>query len=100
MVSLAVVPMPRKPQFSAGFGPCFGKKTENFKSVLTESKAAHRSHSTDAVSHTVRFDGHQKPGARVALQKEGKPRRRSFALFDIVILMKGHVGGGPGSSSF
>jgi len=27
--------------------------------------------STDAVSHTVRFDGHQNLGAPVALKKEG-----------------------------
>jgi len=28
--------------------------------------------STDAVSHTVRFDGHQKPGAQVAPRKRGR----------------------------
>ena len=56
--------------------------------------------STDAVSHTVRFDGHQKPGAQVAPRKRGRLGRRSFALFDIVILMKGHVGGGSTSDGF
>ncbi|MBX3566060.1 MAG: hypothetical protein KF730_15955 [Sphingomonas sp.] len=44
-----IVPEAKKPRFSAGFRVCFEKKTENYKSVLTESEAAHRSHSTDAV---------------------------------------------------
>jgi len=59
----------RKARISAGFRVYFEKKTESFKSLLTESKAAHRSHSTDAVLHTERFDGHQKPGAMVAPEK-------------------------------
>src|SRR3546814_10476989 len=48
--------------------------------------------STDAVSHPVRFDGHQKPGAKVAPKQRGLPRRRSFALFDIVGLDEGTCG--------
>ena len=52
---------------------------------------------TAAVGHTVRFYGHQKPDAEVALQKrvgQGVGLLRSLTL---LVKMKGHVGGGSGS---
>ena len=68
--------------------------------MLTGSEAAHICRSTDAVLFTERRGGHRKSGAWVAPRKRGMTVRRFLSLFDIVILMKGHVGGGPGSNGF
>ena len=83
---IALLRKRKKRRFSAGFGLCFEKKTESFKSLLTESEAAHRSHSTDAVLFNEVAELVTKNQAlRSPSQKEGSLRRRCFALFDIVI---------------
>src|SRR6478672_7523818 len=61
-----------------------GRLKENCKKCLTGREVGHRSHLTAAAGHTERQRGKRKSGARVALLKEGWPRRRFLTLFDIV----------------
>ena len=49
----------------------------------------------EAAGHTVQRGGQQQSGAGVALQQEGKPRRRLLSLFDIVGQDEGTCGRRP-----
>ena len=50
---------------------------------------------TAAVAHTVIEAVTKSPGAKVIFRKEGKPKRRLFALFDIVGQDEGTCGRRP-----